>query len=152
MYPDCVRELRQGIYVDDINLGATSVKETKQLKDYTIEIFKDGGFTLHKWHSNVKELEEGIVKEDETSFAKESLGTKQSEVKLLGVEWNKDEDTIAVISPFQNSFECLCDHVKKRSPGTKHRKMIYRNAGKIGQRIFQRNSILQDLLLSERVK
>lgn len=75
------------------------MKETMQLKENAIQIFKEGGFTLHKWHSNVKELEEGNTKGDETSFAKESLGTKQTEVKLLGIEWNKNKDTIAVMFP-----------------------------------------------------
>ena len=98
-YPDCVRELREGIYVDDISLGAISVEETKQLKDNAVAIFKEGGFTLHKWHSNAKELEGEFQHKDETSFAKESLGTKQTEVKLLGVGWNKDEDTLVVTIP-----------------------------------------------------
>lgn len=61
-----------------------SLEETKQLKQSVIEIFKEGGFTLYKRHSYVKELEGDFQTEDKTSFANESLGTKQTEVKLLG--------------------------------------------------------------------
>eukprot|EP00794_Sanderia_malayensis_P017215 gene17215-biopygen14817 len=51
-YPDYVREIREGIYVDDIKMGGKNVEETKDLKESAINIFKAGGFEVHKWHSN----------------------------------------------------------------------------------------------------
>ena len=51
---------------------------------------------LHKWHSNAMELESYIVDDGEATYAKETLGTKPSDTKLLGLGWNKKEDTLFV--------------------------------------------------------
>ena len=51
---------------------------------------------LHKWHSNAMELESYIVDDGEATYAKETLGTKPSDTKLLGLGWNKKEDTLLV--------------------------------------------------------
>ena len=40
-----------------------------------------------------------MKKDEETIYAKESLGTKPSETKLLGLGWNKSEDTLSVTFP-----------------------------------------------------
>ena len=56
-YPQCVEELSKGTYVDDINIGGDTVKETKVLKEQAKEILGEGSFMLHKWHSNAVELE-----------------------------------------------------------------------------------------------
>ena len=48
------------------------------MKERVIGIFEDAEFTLHKWHSNIAELEEserGV--EDEGTFAKQQLGQKK---------------------------------------------------------------------------
>ena len=42
-----------------------------------IEVFEDGTFKLHKWHSNVVSVEENVlelVDEDEPSLLKAQLG------------------------------------------------------------------------------
>ncbi len=69
------------------------------MKQEAVEIFKDGGFSLHKWHSNVPELEGDLTNPSDQTFAKESLGTRQSEVKLLGLLWDKAEDSLSVTFP-----------------------------------------------------
>ncbi len=51
---------------------------------------------LHKWHSNVVELESDIVEDGQSTYAKETLGTKPSDTQLLGLGWNKKEDTLFV--------------------------------------------------------
>ncbi len=56
-YPQCVEELSEGTYVDDINIGGDTVKETKVLKEQAKEILGEGSFMLHKCHSNAVELE-----------------------------------------------------------------------------------------------
>ena len=64
---------------------------------------EEGGFHLHKWHSNILELEEPQRIDDETllsqassTYAKLVVGTHSQETKILGVPWNKAEDTISV--------------------------------------------------------
>ena len=98
-YPDCVKELQDGTYVDDLNLGGNTHKEVNVLKKTAIHVMNEGGFQLHKWHSNVEELESDQSEDRENTYAKSSLGTKSSECKLLGVPWNKRKDTMSVIFP-----------------------------------------------------
>ncbi|XP_028405809.1 uncharacterized protein LOC114528390 [Dendronephthya gigantea] len=100
-YPQCVEELSEGTYVDDINIGGDKVEETVVLKEQAKEILSEGSFVLHKWHSNAAELESDNVEDGESTFAKETLGTKPSETKLLGLGWNKKEDTLSVSLPKQ---------------------------------------------------
>ena len=55
--PELVAKIRKELYVDDLISGSTTVCKTRELKDKTKEIFQDACFNLHKWHSNVPELE-----------------------------------------------------------------------------------------------
>ena len=66
-------------------------------------MMEEGGFHLHKWHSNILELKEPQRIDDETllsqassTYAKLVVGTHSQETKILGVPWNKAEDTISV--------------------------------------------------------
>ena len=93
------RELKDGTYVDDINIASNTVDETRQVKEDDVKILGESGFKLHKWHSNVAELESVVKKDEESTHAKESLVTKPSEPKLLGLGWNKSEDTLSVTFP-----------------------------------------------------
>lgn len=56
---------------------------------------------MHKWNSNDPQLEsENVVPVDEQqSYAKQQLGVKEGETKMLGLPWNKREDLIAVTFP-----------------------------------------------------
>ena len=57
-------------------------------------------FKLHKWHSNVPEVEfPGESLSGDTTFTKEQLGAPQEEGSILGVPWNKRQDTIEVKFP-----------------------------------------------------
>ena len=68
-------------------------------------------FELHKRHSNVPSLEQSTPEEQTTqgqpiipqgerqSYAKDHLGVRQGETKLLGVPWNKEEDIIQITFP-----------------------------------------------------
>ena len=64
---------------------------------------EEGGFHLHKWHSNLSELEECERPEDNAvssqasmTYAKLEVGTSPKETKILGVPWNKTEDKLSV--------------------------------------------------------
>ena len=75
-FPSQVKEIREGIYVDDINMGGNSIAEVKKLKEASIIIFEAGWFTLHKWHSNMKELEGEFQNNDDSTFAKKAWEQK----------------------------------------------------------------------------
>ncbi|CAB4033869.1 Hypothetical predicted protein, partial [Paramuricea clavata] len=56
-YPELVKELREGLYVDDLMTGGVTVEETGEKKVMAAELFEDATFSFHKWHSKAKELE-----------------------------------------------------------------------------------------------
>ena len=69
----------------------------QHLKQASQSIFRAGKFELHKWHSNVPALEQPSPHEEtmeelpithqseNQSYAKDQLGVKQGEMKLLSV-------------------------------------------------------------------
>ena len=99
--PGTIDQLRRSLYVDDLLTGGTNDEEAEQRKREAVHIFSDAGFTLHKWNSNSPQLEvptNSDAREDLT-FAKEQLGARSSETKLLGLSWDKVGDTLSVSFP-----------------------------------------------------
>ena len=99
-HPELIKEIRDGLYVDDLMTGGETVEITAEKKVITTEVFKDASFTIHKWHSNAPKLEaiNGSPCEEELTYAKQQLGgAKPSEGKLLGLPWDRDQDMISVI-------------------------------------------------------
>ena len=99
-HPEVVKQLRDGTYVDDLMLGSETIESTKAKKTTAIEIFDDATFTIHKWHSNVPELEadsKPANEQEELTYAKQQLGAGEpSAGKLLGLQWERKEDTLGV--------------------------------------------------------
>jgi hypothetical protein len=134
--PETVSEVSKSMYVDDFISGATTVPEAKKLKDGTSQIFNDAQFELHKWHS--EELETDSDADHEQSIAKQQLGqtTRQGESKLLGLPWNKREDTLSVNFPDKSAsvtkrgilgnLAQIYDPLGIVSPVTLEGKLIYR--------------------------
>ena len=60
--------------------------KVKKLKSNSISIFQPGRFKLHKWHSNETILEiNNPCNPTEQNFAKQQIGTKANETKILGI-------------------------------------------------------------------
>ena len=96
-YPSVVEEIKKSLYVDDVITGGETTEKVRKLKESAVAVFGEAQFELHKWHSNEPELEASGEPEDgKQSYAKEQLGVKLGETKMLGLPWNKTEDTIAV--------------------------------------------------------
>ena len=141
--PQSVAEILRSLYVDDLISGDATITKAKQLKTDAVEIFSDAGFHLHKWHSNAPELEESLlenVKESEDTYAKQNLNTEGSGggTKLLGLEWDKSEDTLAITFPQENTkptkrtilgkLAHIYDPLGLTSPTTLQGKLIYRDS------------------------
>ena len=92
-YPEVVEEIRKNISVDDLMTGGVTVNEVKEKKSPASEIFEDAKFKLHKWHSNVEELESPSTNDQELTFAKQGLGSTKLRTKLLGLAWDKSRDS-----------------------------------------------------------
>ena len=104
------RPSSQSFYVDDLLTGGQDLQQARARKKLVQEIMSDATFELHKWHSNRPELEDNaqpsshensvqLASGEDQSYAKQQLLVKPTESKLLGVKWNKREDTIAVQFP-----------------------------------------------------
>lgn len=127
-YPELheiVAVIRRSLYVDDLIVGATDVDFLKTMKEKSVFIFKEASFDLHKWHSNVRELE--------------GLGSSDvRETKLLGLLWDKESDLLAISFPDKPSDDytkrkvlsflaAIYDLFGMISPVTLKGKLIYRD-------------------------
>ena len=135
--PAAFRDLEISPYVDDLITGAPTIPVAKQLTWEATEIFVDAKFELHKWHSNEPELETNSENYEPT-FAKQQLGSTftPGKGKLLGVPWDKSEDTLGVT--FSNSppeltkqgilanLAKVYDPLRRVSPVMLDEKQIYR--------------------------
>ena len=86
--PQSVSEILRSLYVDDHISGGPTVTKAKELKRDVVTIFSDA--ELHKWHSNVPELEENprdCINDSDDTYAKQQLGANVSGEgsKLLGI-------------------------------------------------------------------
>ena len=104
--PEVVAELRKGLYVDDLLTGGQTTERARHNKERATEILNDATFQLHKWNSNAPELEgenDNEQRPDEQTYAKQQLNVKQGDSKLLGLKWNKQQDTLSVVVPNEES-------------------------------------------------
>ena len=102
--PESIREALKSLYIDDFISGDPTVTDAKKLKRETAEVFVDARFELHKWHSNVPDLET-TSSDDEPTFAKQQLENKlnRGKSKLLGIPWDKVQDTLRVVFPAETA-------------------------------------------------
>ena len=98
---EAVDALKKSLYVDDCISGGSTVEEAigKQRKSEATDILGDATFLLHKWTSNASELEgDSDSKEvnEEQTATKQQLGVKPTETKILGTQWDKENDRLTV--------------------------------------------------------
>lgn len=102
-YPDIVSEIERSLYVDELISGGPTSEKAKEIKSASQNVFAKGTFELHKWHSNVKELESAAsepVSIEEGTYAKEQLNVPGRQgATLLGLPWDKENDTVGVSFP-----------------------------------------------------
>ena len=97
-------------YVDDVQSSGEDEDKLLKFKTEATEIMKEGGFQLHKWHSNAPGIEEldsdtnlnSDHSGESSTYAKQAVGTKQNETKILETAWKKDEDQLSI-----NLAKCL---------------------------------------------
>ena len=138
--PEIVSEIKKNLYVDDLISGGTTTSRAKEMKTAAKEVFADGTFELHKWHSNVPELESPETNDSggEQTFAKQQLGVAGGGGVLLGLKWDKLRDTISVAVPTEKADNTkrgilakiarIYDPLGVASPLTLCGKLFYRDA------------------------
>ena len=91
------------MYVDNLLTAGESTSDVDKIKSDSVNLFQRGGFKLHKWYSNENALEtNNSVNENELNFVKQHLGTKPKETKILGLLWDKREDSFIMQVPNVN--------------------------------------------------
>lgn len=138
--PDRVAEIERELYVDELISGGGTIQEAKQKKATATKMFRQATFHLHKWHSNVTELE--LTKEteigDDLRYAKQQLRIKPRECRLLGLKWNKLTDEVEVTIPEEvaqptkrgilGKVARIYDPLGLIAPITLQGKLLYRDA------------------------
>ena len=86
MFRELTERVKDDMYVHDlVTGGGEGTSDRDKLKGDSVNLFQRGGFKLHKWHSNKQARETNdSVNENELNFAKQHLGTKPKETKILG--------------------------------------------------------------------
>jgi hypothetical protein len=73
-YPETVEELKNSTHVDDVISGGETVEQVQKFKEESVELFSQGGFPLHKWHSSDPQFEEQQSTDGNQTYAKGELG------------------------------------------------------------------------------
>ena len=137
-----MEEIAANMYVDDLISGGYKKEEVIELKEIATKKYREGWFTLHKWHINcsieshknhhetiehkftsqitknrqgsqaqtlgdvlatsgniIPNVNREISYPRNNTFAKQQLGTKSTDTKILGIHWNENEDTLSIEMP-----------------------------------------------------
>ncbi|XP_026464135.1 uncharacterized protein LOC113366692 [Ctenocephalides felis] len=81
-------------YVDDIITGADTADELVKIQREVVQLLDEGGFSLHKWSSNCREVLQTIPKESQSSAM--ALFSEADTVKTLGLAWNPSQDIFKI--------------------------------------------------------
>ena len=95
-----IEDIQENLFVDDLTSGDQTYQEVMVLKETAKDVLASAGFTLHKIHSNLPEVEDKqhhpSNPESTMTYAKQHVGTKPSETKILGIPWDKGRDELSI--------------------------------------------------------
>ena len=99
-YPEVIENILVDMYVYDLTSGGNTVGEVEILKQKYEELFKNGSFNLHKWHSDIPYLEDAkTTTVSELTYAEQMFQTSSNETKTLGLLCNKLTDKLSISIP-----------------------------------------------------
>ena len=82
-YPEFIENIKNEMYVDDLVLEGNILYEVEVIKQKSIELFAEGGFSLHKWRSNISLPEKTDINIDELTYAKQLFPNNTNNIKIL---------------------------------------------------------------------
>ena len=124
--------IRENIYVDNIMLGATSVKEAFEIYVESKKIFQEASMNLREWMSNSNEFLSLLSK------AEVSGGNM---MKIFGIQWNHQCDVLQI----KGIDTCDCTVVPTKREALKTVAKIFDPLGLITPVIFWGKVFLQEL-------
>ncbi|XP_059058258.1 uncharacterized protein LOC131851732 [Achroia grisella] len=99
-YPQAAQCIQENCYMDDIISGGDDIESVKNLCDEIIALLGNGGFQLHKWSSNNKQILQYVTRDTDMpsyDFSPECF------VKTLGLKWSPIKDCLTVSIPSQET-------------------------------------------------
>jgi hypothetical protein len=78
-YQNTIESLKENTYVDNLMKTGSDIADLEYFKREATEILEDAKFPVHKWESNVEELD-----------------NESNPRKILGHKWNEREDTLEI--------------------------------------------------------
>ena len=90
--PLAAKVVKESFYVDDGLPSVETKQEAIQLHHELNDLFNRGGFKLHKWDSNSREVLNSISPEIRSTKAISNLVNSDNFVKTLGVEYSSTSD------------------------------------------------------------
>ena len=78
-YKEAMKLLEENTYMDNLMKTGCDVRELSRFKEQAIEILESAKFPVHKWESDIQEL-------DEEPYPN----------KILGLMWHKRKDTLEI--------------------------------------------------------
>jgi len=94
-FPRGAEALRRDSYMDDIVSGASTLEETRQLRDQLTQLCMAGGFPLRKWAANHAALLSDIPLEHRAGHTAENFLMTEGQA-VLDLRWDSERDQLAL--------------------------------------------------------
>ena len=78
-YEKMIESLKENTYMDNLMKTGSDIRELRRFKEEAIEILQNAKFPVHKWESNVQQLDK-----------------EPNQSKILGLMWDKRKDTLEI--------------------------------------------------------
>ena len=92
---DATAEIKDTMYVDDLDTGADDVEDAISLRRDISELMKKGGFHIRKWASNSVKVMETIPQGECAPEMIVDIDKKdQGTLKTLGIAWDTQTDCL----------------------------------------------------------
>ena len=117
-YPLAAKAVNESFYVDDCLSGASTIKETIELRQQLQDLFLRAGFLLCKWHSSELAVLKHIPPDLKDPQLMQPIPNLGEYTKTLGIEWNAAMDhfrlTVTKLPPLEHvSKQFLVSDVAK---------------------------------------
>ena len=78
-YEEMIESLEENTYMDNLMKTGSDIRELSRFKEEAIEILQNAKFPVHKWESDVQQLDK-----------------EPNQSKILGLIWDKRKDTLEI--------------------------------------------------------
>ena len=78
-YEEMIESLEENTYMDNLMKTGSDIRELSRFKEEAIEILQNAKFPVHKWESDVQQLDK-----------------EPNQSKILGLMWDKRKDTLEI--------------------------------------------------------